>query len=323
MKNIIMKSALLILFVGLADGVMAQNADHSVERDNTKNQVLLKLSQDGDKYYNTIDLQYIDIDGPNVIVRHNNGDDVYTNKVLDISFFKADKPAYPTKTDLTGTWEVKNLEDGGVSLSYVFTEDALTIIRYGEIENIVPYTLEDGVLTYTVPATEWSDAYTENRTVSVMYDKSVLVMKYRPEDWDAGEGLESAEVLFKEGTNPDTSDANLDGTWFCYHRDTKNEVRTGLWISGDKAEFIIGAWAIRMVGTYTYSNGILTLHPTEYYSGRDPGEWGYGRIDPATLECPRWDPIDNPGYPETFIFIIDGDEAYSWYANLPCHYYRQ
>lgn len=122
---------------------------------------------------------------------------------------------------------------------------------------------------------------------------------------------------------PDTSKTKLDGKWFCYHNGNKSTVRQGLWIDGDKAEFIIGAWSTRMVGTYTYSNGILTLKPTAYYSGRGGDEWGYGRIDPATLECPEWEQIDNPGYPETFAFILNGNEAYSWYANTPCLYHKQ
>ena len=135
--------------------------------------------------------------------------------------------------------------------------------------------------------------------------------------------VDQAEVYINKVKQPDTSGAKLDGKWFCYHRGDEAEVRSGLWIDGDKAEFVIGAWATRMVGTYTYSNGILTLKPTAYYSGRGEGGWGYGRIDPATLECSQWDQIENPDYPETFVFILNGNEAYSWYANLPCVYYKQ
>ena len=157
------------------------------------------------------------------------------------------------------------------------------------------------------------------------------VMAFDYEDSD----IEEAEVYIKKGSNPDTSDANLDGKWFCYHRGSKGDVRCGLWINGNQAEFVIGAWATRMVGTYTYENGILYLHPTEYYFGRDPGDVGHGRVDPATLECSSWVKVSqNPGlieeltgggraYPETFMFILNGDEAYSWYANLPCLYYKQ
>ena len=195
-----------------------------------------------------------------------------------------------------------------------------------------PYTFEDGVLTYTVPATEWDDAYTVSQNVCLLYDNSVLVLKspiYEDSD------IEEAEVYVKQGKSPNTSDAKLDGKWFCYHRGSKDEVRCGLWINGNKAEFVIGAWATRMVGPYTYENGILYLHPTEYYFGRDPGDVGHGRVDHATLECSSWVKVSkNPGlieeltggggaYPETFMFILNGDEAYSWYANLPCLYYKQ
>lgn len=321
MKKMILKSALLFLFAGMAHSVMAQNAAHAVDRDNMKNQVLLKMNKGGDKYYNTEDLKSIDIEGQDVIVKHKSGDDVFTNMVLDMSFFKADKPAGPTKADLIGTWEVRGHEEGGEeSFFTTITNDMLTVVEFGEVQYSVPYTFEDGILTYTVPATEWSEAYTETKTVILLYDKSVLVLKSKP--WEDSD-MEQAEAFINREKDPNTSGANLDGKWFCYHNGSKDEVRCGLWINGDKAEFVIGAWAIRMVGPYTYKHGILYLHPSEYYSGRGPEQWGYGDIDPATLECPNWSKIDNPNYPETFMFILDGDVAYSWYANLPCLYFKQ
>ncbi len=335
MKKMILKSALLFLFAGMAHSVMAQNAAHAVDRDNMKNQVLLKMNKGGDKYYNTEDLKSIDIEGQDVIVKHKSGDDVFTNMVLDMSFFKADKPAGPTKADLIGKWETKYMHDYAY-YAIEFTENEMTLYEqsmYGDQEmytTTVPYTWKDGVVTFM--STEWSEAYEETKTVSFLYDKSVLVLKSNP--WE-DESLEQAEVWFKEGKSPDTSDANLDGKWFSYFRGNKNEVNLGLWINGDKAEFVIGAWATRMVGPYTYENGVLFLHPTEYYFGRDKDDWGYGRIDPATLECSSWERVPaNPGeldyltggnepYPETFVFFVNGDEAYGWYANQPCRFYKQ
>ena len=318
---------LTILFLmGGMTCAMAQK-DHSVAKDTQKNQVQLTLTDGAEKYYNTDDVQKIKFEEKQVKVVQPVGDDVYDNKVQGIAFFKAEKPAGPTKADLVGTWEAKALEAGEESFFVTFTESQLTIPGY-----VGPYTFEDGVLTYTVPATEWDDAYTVSQNVCLLYDKSVLVLKSQPyEDSD----IEEAEVYVKQGKSPNTSDAKLDGKWFCYHRGSKDEVRCGLTINGDQAEFIIGAWATRMVGPYTYENGILYLHPTEYYFGRLPTDWGYGYIDPATLECSNWMKVSkNPGlieeltggggaYPETFMFILNGDEAYSWYANLPCLYYKQ
>jgi hypothetical protein len=311
---------------------MAQK-DHSVAKDTQKNQVQLTLTDGAEKYYNTDDVQKIKFEEKQVKVVQPAGDDVYDNKVQDIAFFKAKKPAGPTKADLIGTWEVRAQEENGEeSFSITFTEDQLTVAEYGQVQYVAPYTFEDGVLTYTVPATEWDDPYTETKNVSLLCDKSVIVLKSQPYE---GSDIEEAEVWIKKDKSPDTSDAKLDGKWFCYHRGSKDEVRCGLFINGDKAEFIIGAWATRMVGPYTYENGVLTLHPTEYYFGRDRDDWGYGRIDPATLECSNWEKVSkNPGlieeltggggaYPETFMFILNGDEAYSWYANMPCLYYKQ
>ena len=314
---------LTILFLlGGMTCAMAQK-DHSVAKDTQKNQVQLTLTDGAVKYYNTGDVQKIKFEEKQVKVVQTAGDDVYDNKVQDIAFFKAEKPAGPTKADLVGTWEVRAQEEGEEPFYVTFTENEI---------NGFPYTLEDGVLTYTVPATDWDEAYTVTQQVILLCDKSVLVLKsqiYEESD------IEEAEVYIKQSKSPDTSGANLDGKWFCYHRGSKDEVRCGLWINGNKAEFIIGAWATRMVGTYTYENGILYLHPSEYYFGRDPDDWGYGRIDPATLECSNWVKVSqNPGlieeltgggraFPETFMFILNGDEAYGWYANLPCLYYKQ
>lgn len=313
---------MLFLF-GMSSQVMAQN-DHSVAKDNQKNQAQLTLSNGDVKYYNTEDVQSIDIKDKQVRVAQAAGNDVFDNQVTDISFFKAQASAAEvTKADLIGLWEVRGHEESGEEyFALRFTENEVTFYEYGEQQQTVPYTLENGVLTYMYPATEWSEAYTESKNVSLLYDKSVLLMKYIPDYFDIKDDIEMAEIWYKEGKNPDTSKEKLDGKWFCYHRDSREEVNNGLIIKGDKAEFIIGAWSTRMVGTYTYENGVLYLHPTEYYIGRDEGMWGYGYIDPATLESPVWYPT-GPEFPETFMFIVNGDEAYGWYANQPRRYYRQ
>lgn len=325
---------LFFLFGGLC-GVMAQKG-HSVEKNTQKNQVQLTLTDGTEKYYNTEDVQKIKLEEKQVKVIQTAGDDVYDSKVENISFFKAVKPA-PTKADLIGTWEAKEMPDYDY-YGIKFTENEMTLTernKYGEKRTqttTASYTWNDGVITLKYPATDWSEAYEETDTVSFLYDKSVLLLKSNP--WE-DESIEQAEVWFREGKTPDTSDAKLDGKWFAYHRGHKDEVKLGLWINGNKAEFVIGAWATRMVGPYTYENGILYLHPTEYYFGRSQNEWGYGRIDPATLECSSWEIVPaNPGlideltggggaYPETFVFFVNGDEAYGWYANEACRFYKQ
>ena len=329
MKKMMMKSVLLVLFAGMANGVVAQSSDHSVNRDDSKNQVILKLDWGvfTPKYYNTADLKSIDIEGKDVIVKHKDGDDVYTNRVTDMSFIKAVKPASPTKEDLFGTWEVRGQEeDGEMSISYTFTENALTISEEGMTPIVCTYTFKDGILTYTYPATEWSEAETYVKKVLLLYDKSILVLKSQPSDYESD--IEEAETFFKEGKTPNISGVNFDGKWFNYHAGHKDEVRLGIWINGNNFDFIIGAWAARMKGTYTFEHGILSLHPTEYYVGRGPDDAGYGWIDPATLESPKWVQVEQFDFPiqpvpTTFVFIPNGDEIYGWFANLPCLYYRQ
>ena len=322
---------LFFLFGGLC-GVMAQKG-HSVEKNTQKNQVQLTLTDGTEKYYNTEDVQKIKFEEKQVKVIQTAGDDVYDSKVENISFFKAVKPTAPTKADLIGIWETKYMHDYDY-YAIKFTDNEMTIYErynYGDKQlytTTIPYTWKDGVITLMYPATDWSEAYEETKTVSFLYDKSVLLLKSYP--WE-DESIEQAEVWFKEGKTPDTSDAKLDGKWFAYHRGHKDEVKLGVWINGNKAEFVIGAWATRMVGSYTYENGVLYLHPTEYYFGRSEGEGLYGRIDPATLECSSWEKVGmNPGYitsnepfPETFVFFVNGDEAYGWYANEACRFYKQ
>jgi hypothetical protein len=183
MKKIGFISAMLFLF-GMSSQLMAQN-DHSVAKDNQKNQAQLTLSNGDVKYYNTEDVQSIDIKDKQVRVAQAAGNDVFDNLVTDISFFKAQASAAEvTKADLIGLWEVRGHEESGEEyFALRFTENEVTFYEYGEQQQTVPYTLENGVLTYKYPATEWSEAYTESKNVSLLYDKSVLLMKYIPEDF--------------------------------------------------------------------------------------------------------------------------------------------
>lgn len=228
------------------------------------------------------------------------------------NIISANKQTAPAKADLIGSWEMASPQD--VTLS--FTESLITQTHRGTVRYEVPYTFENGILTYTTPPPfEDMEPFTETYNVSMPYDKSVLALKFT-----TGDETESVHLYLNKVKQPDTSDTKLDGKWFCYQY---GKVQYGLWIDGDKAEFIMGSEATRMVGTYTYSSGILTLNPTAYYSGRGEGEEAYGRINPTTLECSQWDPIENPGYLQSFAFIIDGNEAYSWYGTSPCLWYKQ
>lgn len=312
MKNLIIKSTLLLLFVGMVNVVSAQT-DHSVEKDVTQNQVMLKIDDGGEKYYNTAEVKSIDFEGYKITVRQDAGDDVYLNNVEDIVFFKADKSVL--NADLIGTWTWEGR-------SMTITKDEISYVEDGEELFKVPYTYEDGVLTYTQPASEGAAEETFKKSVKFLYDKNVMVLKYD----------NNAEAFIKEGSNPVTPVENIRGTWLWRFGDTE-ENRAGIMIYGDTIEFIITAWSLRYVGKYTYSGGILTMNITEIYSGRsETGEGdGPGSIDPVTLESPQWyllkeEDIKNFGYdniPMSFPFIVDGTEAYSSFANLPAIYHKQ
>ena len=64
-------SVMLFLF-GMSSQVMAQN-DHSVAKDNQKNQAQLTLSNGDVKYYNTEDVQSIDIKDKQVPIYRRQG----------------------------------------------------------------------------------------------------------------------------------------------------------------------------------------------------------------------------------------------------------
>lgn len=327
MRHLMIRSVLPVLLLGLANGAAAQDADHSVGKDDTRNQVMLKTAQGGEKYYYTAEVKSIDFEDYKITVRHEGGDDVYLNNVEDIVFLKAVNPVV-AKADLIGTW---NWEGRAVT----FTEKEISYSEYGEELYRVPYTLDDGVVTYTRPATEWAAEETFSKRVKLLYDKSVMVMKYSVADEALVESgiVEQGDCFIKEGADPETPVGDIMGEWFWYYGDGTKDVRAGLTLDEDNFEFIVTAWSVRYVGTYSYKGGILTMTITEVYSGRsETGEGdGPGAIDPTTLECRHWyllkdEDIQRLGYdniPLSFPFISDGSEAYSSFANLPAVYYKQ
>jgi len=316
-----------IFLLGGVCGVMAQS-DHSVAKDTQKNQVLLTLTNGEKKFYNTEDLQKIKFDNQIVKVIHKAGaEDDFNNLVQDIDFIKKEGAATPTKADLIGTWTA-------TEMSYTFTENEVTIIQYGEQYYKGPYTYENGVLTYqTAEDIENNTKTTAN--VKLLYDNTVLVLKFAVTDpYELESGIvERAELYFKDGKTPVTPKEDIQGKWFWYYGNEK-ETRGGIKIDGDNIEFIITAWSLRFVGTYTYNGGILKIEAKEIYSGRSQtGEgFGPGGLNPETLECDNWfkltpEVIEEGGYAYedllTFPFISDGKVAYSSFAGLPAIYYKQ
>ena len=110
-----------------------------------------------------------------------NGDDQVN--IVDIvgitNIIIINEQAAPTKADLIGTWEIPDEQD----VSITFTESQITMTHRGTVTYEVPYTFENGILTYTTPPPfEGMEPYTETYSVSVLYDKSVLALKFTTVD---------------------------------------------------------------------------------------------------------------------------------------------
>ena len=78
-----------------------------------------------------------------------NGDDQVN--IVDIvgitNIIIINEQAAPTKADLIGTWEIPDEQD----VSITFTESQITMTHRGTVTYEVPYTFENGILTYTTP----------------------------------------------------------------------------------------------------------------------------------------------------------------------------
>jgi len=226
-----------------------------------------------------------------------------------------------TTADLKGTWKYDFY-----GLSYVFTEKTFTATE-GEETYTANYTLKDGVISYSYMLDDQPQQGTAN--VYLLYNKSVLVMKAKPANGEDYSISEAAVILYRDGKNPTTPKADIQGEWHWYMNGDTDYVRGAYKFNGDNFELIVTPWGQKYTGTYTYSGGFLTLNITKGYTSREPGSgdgWGEGDLDAKTLEG-NWSELDRdrwsfePGW--TVPFIVNGKEAYGALAGLPCVFYKK
>ena len=224
----------------------------------------------------------------------------------------------PATTNLlVGTWSFGDA-------TFIFTERVLTIMQGKQQVFEGEYIYENGKLKYVE-----GDVVNTAR-VQLLYDNNVLVLVTIPdnaEDYSLGE---APVILFRNGQAPEMSANDVQGTWHWYMGgQEENYIRAGVIINGNHIEIIITPWAERHVGTFTYSEGILHLNMTEFYSARsENGQgWGEGGIDPTTLECDHWYPVskDDIGdhLPETMLFVAGPNEAYGYVVGLPAVFVKK
>jgi hypothetical protein len=231
-------------------------------------------------------------------------------------------PSGPVTTnDLVGTWTINSTDDDYVA---TFTQDQVTFKMNGEVQFRGGYTVTDGVVKYT-----WEGGTYES-VPGLLYDKSVLVMKETIKSVEGNEELLSM-ILFKQGKTVNAKSEDIQGFWCWYSRfGEQTIIRTAIKIQGSRFELTITPWGERYIGTYSYKNGILKLNVSEALTSREE-HTGYGelwgRMDPLTLECDDWRPLDEEHWHVDAVsdgpFIANGNEAYGFVANLPAIFQKK
>ena len=228
------------------------------------------------------------------------------------SFAQGEVPS--SVADLTGTWNIKHeyytqictITDNKLTISNTWEESD------PEIELDGTYVLQDGKIIFT-SGEEGASPIEINATL--LYNKSVLLMKSESEDWNYfTENL----VYFKNGEADVMGTDAIQGEWLWY-MDGMSSIRSAITFKGDTFDFIITAWAERYTGTVTYKHGYAYLSIAKAYSCRtDEGDL----IDEETLEA-TWHEVGDGDWNSHAVgdelvlpFVTNGRDAYGALFNL-------
>ena len=233
-----------------------------------------------------------------------------------------------TVDDLVGTWTLAGQD---VNYTYTFTQTHLTIKDGTDLQFDGDYTLKDDVLTYNTTADIYnsetgkyeSTQVAVSQKLGLLYDKTVLVFKDLVKN-DNEQYYEFSVFMYKQGATINAKLEDIQGTWHWYMHGDTTYVRTSLKIEGNKFDMVITPWGQRYTGTFTYTNGIMTLNTEKGYTSREEGSgdgWGEGDLDPETLEG-TWKRLDDWMIWEKMPFIVNGTEAYGMVANLYALFYK-
>ena len=221
----------------------------------------------------------------------------------------------PTSTaDLIGTWNIKHEYSTQIC---TITDNKLTISNTWEesdpeIELDGTYVLQDGKIIFT---SDEEGASPIEINATLLYNKSVLVMKSEAEDWNYfTENL----VYFKNGEADVIGTEAIQGEWYWY-MGGRSSIRSAITFKDDTFDFIITPWAERYTGYVTYKHGYAYLSITKAYSCRtEEGDL----IDPETLEA-TWHEVGEDDWNSHAVgdvmelpFVTNGRVAYGALFNL-------
>ena len=214
----------------------------------------------------------------------------YPNELLNL---KTDQPEFDFKSDGTivgnyysGSWEMMD-------------------------KGVLKITPEKSESVYVLPYT--------------MYNSTVLIMRYDiPEVSPQGVpvinmGKGYVEFFYKDGKAAASNKADIQGKWTCFEgwddngdgeiSDDEQMRSVSVTFDGDKFELVIHVWnGETYKGTYTYKDGFVNFHTTEFYGmegKQDPKESSLG----DGKSCDFVFPVIGNGE-ELYAYIIEGRGAW-------------
>lgn len=168
------------------------------------------------------------------------------------------------------------------------------------------------------------DILPNEMTPKFLYNKNIMAFRYSNPEMHLE--VESADLMFKKGTNEPSDTKLIQGFWVYWAGMPEDkQVRIAIRFSGNTYDIFIPVWHERESGTYEYKNGMVRLHATKWYSR-------YSEDYSLNVLEENWKEQDKPNdtyttdfnsYIDDFAFVVDGDEAYGQIVGLPAAYFKQ
>ncbi len=231
-------------------------------------------------------------------------------------------PTTPTGNDLVGTWTVKVGYQQERESQYIFTQDQLTIIDYGQERFKGAYKLNGDILTYVTVGEVYNDStetwenkeYTVTLKVNLVKNNTILTVKEQ-EEYNGNKEYRLIALAVKEGVNFTTEASEIQGTWIAYEEGNYPVFK--MTVNDYKFDFIILPWSSRLTGTLSYSAGVMKLNVEASYHSK-------GNVNPETLEATWIQESETDGRDiEEGFFVAVGSEAYGAFVGRPMTFVKK